>query len=70
MSKASERAKAAFVTEYRALCENHGLMVIQVDAEGYSPFAVAELNRALLEGMVQEMLLERTWNIVSSDDAA
>lgn len=59
MSKAEERAKADFLTGYRSLCESHGMMVIQVDNEGgYSAFAVAELHRAALGAMIQEMLLE------------
>jgi len=66
-SKAEEKAKAHFLTDYRELCERHKLMVVQVDEAGYSPFALAVLDRPTLDGMVQEMLIEATRNIVHDE---
>lgn len=55
-----ERLKAAFLTEYRALCERHGLQVIHMSngEDEYSPFRVATADPELLAAAVQEMLLE------------
>jgi hypothetical protein len=59
MSKAEERDKAAFLTDYRALCEKHGLMVIRVENDGeYWAFSTARLDTASLEASIQEMLFE------------
>lgn len=60
-----ERDKAAFLTEYRALCERHGFMVIHIDRrdKGYSPFALAIVTPELLAIAVEEMMLEPVANV-------
>lgn len=59
MSKADERAKADFLTEYRHLCESHGMMVIRVENPGeYWAFSAARFDREVLDAAIQEMLLE------------
>ncbi len=55
-----ERRKAAFLTEYKTLCRKHGMMVIQVTCDDYSPMSVADLceDPASLDKAVGEMLIE------------
>lgn len=55
-----ERRKADFLSEYRALCRRHGLLVIHVNGanDEYSPFSLAYLDEATLERVVLEMSLE------------
>jgi hypothetical protein len=57
-----DKQKAAFLTEYRALCEKHGLFVIHVIREEYCPFALAILNEEdgtkVFDLAINEMLLE------------
>lgn len=61
-----ERHKAVFLSEYRALCQRHGLMVkpgrlvIYADRhEGeYSPFSLASLDEESLDLAILEMSIE------------
>lgn len=56
-----ERKKAAFLAAYRRVCEEFGMMAIQVSCDGYCPMAVIELHEdpALLDRVVEEMRIER-----------
>ena len=59
MTNPREREKAAFLSAYRALCKAHGLMVIRVENPGeYWAFSVAALDDPVLDGAIQEMLIE------------
>lgn len=51
-----EQAKAKFLTAYRALCEEHGFMVLPMEEDGYTCFRVAHLHRPAMDQAVQEML--------------
>lgn len=59
MVSTGERRKAAFLTEYRALCERYGMMVIRVENPGdYWAFAVGIPDTITLDAAIQEMMLE------------
>jgi acetylornithine/succinyldiaminopimelate/putrescine aminotransferase len=63
-----EKAKAAFLTEYRELCERHGYMVIRIENSGeYWAFSLANLEPQMMDIAVQEMLLEPVRKIVHED---
>jgi hypothetical protein len=70
MSKREEQAKAAFLTDYRTLCEKHGMMVIRVESEAdtYWAFSAAKLDRPVLDIAIQEMLMEPVRSIVHEDE--
>lgn len=69
MVQDDERAKAAFLTDYRALCEKHGLMVVRVEnpKDDYWPFVLARPAGKMLDIAIQEMLLEPVRTIVHED---
>lgn len=63
-----ERAKVAFINEYRTLCERHGLIVIRVENDGeYWAFAVGRPDTRMLNIAIQEMLLEPVREVVHGD---
>lgn len=54
-----ERMKAAFLTEYRQLCESHGFMVIRIENEGYTTWETAIIHPQVLDECIQEMLINK-----------
>lgn len=68
MSQPTERAKAAFLTEYRTLCMKHNLMVIRVEnPDEYWAFSTATVDATALNASIQEMLLEPVRTIEHED---
>lgn len=69
---AEDRATAAFIGEYEALCRKHGRMVVQVYYEDqYSPFAVAKLrgdDDRTLARQLDEMRLGHTRTVHQWDE--
>ena len=64
MGKRSERDKAAFITAYRFLCEQHGMFVIWVEEpENYAAFTVARMDKRTFEDSLNEMLLQPLVNV-------
>lgn len=59
MISAEDRAKAAFLAEYRTLCEKHGMLLLLIETTTRGAvFAVAEYSAEVMDQVRHEVLLE------------
>lgn len=63
-----ERRKAQFITEYKELCKKYGAMVMFVNSEDYSFFALARTDDFMIEMACLEMLLEETGYLFKQEE--
>lgn len=67
----ADRERAAFLWEYRQLCERYGLMVIHVYRENdYSPASLARFHRKEFDKAMTELHLEPIKTILDEEDEA
>lgn len=53
-----DRAKAAFLADYREICEKHQMLILLVESDHGAVFTTAELSDWALDQAIQEMHLE------------